>query len=232
MDVRRFREDLYSLAARACARDGPEVRAKVFGIADILVSLYKKNLVKINHSALELVCARGLVIQGYDVKVESRLDRTLVCDVMGTRGDGPLIVEIETGFIPPEAALEPSTFARGRIASKVARYSRFAGKFALGTTPTYILDIPPFFVDPPRARSREEAARIKALTDVRYNKPELTVEELMQARLHSVFMIDVDSATTRELDPETYVRTASVLLDWHRLVSAEPGEPRSGFKSS
>ena len=210
MDVRRFRTDLYELATRACRGDDQEVRSQVFGIADILVELYRKNLVKINHSALELVCARGLVKRGYDVKVEHKLDKVLVCDVMGTRGDGILIVEIETGFIPPEAALEPSLYARGRIASKIARYSRFAGKFALGTTPSYVLGIPPFFARPLRERTSEEAAEIKALTDVHYKKPPIALEELMRARLHSVFVIDVDSATTREIDPETYLETATV----------------------
>ncbi len=212
MDVRRFRADLYELAARACANDDQDVRSKVFGIADVLVNLYRKNLVKINHSALELVCAHALVKQGYEVKVEHGLDKTLVCDVMGIRGDGPLIVEIETGFIPPEAALEPSAYARSRIASKIARYSRFAGKFALGTTPSYILDLPDFFVKPPRARSGEEAIRIKSLTDVRYNKPPISVGDLIEARLHMIFVIDVDSASIMEVDPETYVTTASELL--------------------
>jgi hypothetical protein len=218
LDVRRFRADLYELAARACAKDDQEVRSKVLAIADILVKLYKKNLVKINHSALELVCARELVKQGYDVKVEHRLDRTLVCDVLGSRGDGPLIVEIETGFIPPEAALEPSTYARSRIASKIARYSRFAGKFALGTTPSYVLDLPEFFVRPPRVRSVEEAARIKALTDVRYNKPPISIEELMQARLHMVFIVDVDTASIEEVEPEAYAATASELRNWNRRI--------------
>jgi hypothetical protein len=218
LDVRRFKGDLYELATKACAKDSQAVRLKVFGIADVLVSLYKKNLVKINHSALELVCARSLILQGYDVKVEHRLDKTLVCDVMGTRGDGKLIVEIETGFIPPEAALEPSAYVRSRIASKIARYSRFAGKFALGTTPTYVLDLPDFFIKPPRNRIREEAEEIKAVTDVRYNNPPISIDELMQARLHMVFLIDVDTARTQELDPDAYVRTALVLLDWHRIV--------------
>ena len=216
MDVRRFRADLYNLATRACVGDDQKVRSKVFGVADVLVSLYKRNLVKINNSALELVCARSLIKQGYEVKVEHRLDKSLVCDVIGERGDGPLIVEIETGFIPPEAALEPSSYARSRIASKIARYSRFAGKFALGTTPSYVLDLPEFFVKPPRARSLDDAAKIKALTDVRYNKPPISIEELMNARLHMVFLIDVDSTNTRELDPETYVRRASAFLGWHK----------------
>jgi hypothetical protein len=214
LDDRRFKEDLYELASRACESDGDEVASRVRGIADFLVGLYRKNLVKINHSALELVCARWLIAQGYEVRVEHRLDNVLVCDVFGLRGDGPLIVEIETGFIPPEAALEPSKFARGRIASKIARYSRFAGKFALGTTPSYVLEFPGFFVKPPRARTLDEAREIKAVTDVRYNKPPISLDELMLARLHSVFIIDVDDATTSELDPETYAEKAAAFVRW------------------
>jgi hypothetical protein len=213
LDVRRLRADLYELATRACSEDDQEVCSQVFGIADILVGLYRKNLVKINHSASELVCARGLVKRGYDVEVEHKLDKVLVCDVMGTRGDGILIVEIETGFIPPEAALEPSMYARGRIASKIARCSRFAGKFATGTTPSYMLDIPPFFARPLRERTKEEAVEIKALTDIHYKKPPVALDELMRARLHSVFVVDVDSATTREIDPETYLETADTFVE-------------------
>ena len=224
MDVRRFRADLYELATKACAGDNEEVRKKVFETADMLVRLYKMNLVKINHSALELVCARSLIKQGYEVKVEHRVDKALVCDVMGYRGDGPLIVEIETGFIPPEEALDPSEYARSRIASKISRYSRFAGKFALGTTSSYILDLPEFFVKPPRARTLAEAERIKALTDVRYNKPAISVEELMHARVHMVFLIDVDMATTNEVDPDTYVAVTKGILNWNRLESDRRGQ--------
>jgi len=232
LDVRRFRADLYELATKACKGDEHEVRSKVFGIADILVALYRKNFVKINHSALELVCARSLIKQGYDVKVEQILDRSLVCDVIGTGGDGPLIVEIETGFIPPEAALQPSAYARARIASKIARYSRFAERFALGTTPSYVLDVPHFFIKTPAERTRAEAEQIKTMTDVRYNKPALRVEELLQARLDSIFLIDVDSATTKQVEPIAYLETASALMDLHRGQGLNPKRrPRElGFK--
>lgn len=70
-----------------------------------MVRLYMKNLVKINHSALGLVCPKSLIKQGHMVGVEHRLDKILVCDVIESREDGRPIVEIETWFIPPEGAL-------------------------------------------------------------------------------------------------------------------------------
>lgn len=209
MDVRRFRADLYELASRACARDEPGVRSKVYQLAEVLVALHRKNLVKINHSALELVCARSLIKAGYEVKVEHKLDHTLVCDVFGTRADGRLIVEIETGFIPPESALEPSAYARARVASKIARYSRFAGKFALGTTPSYILEFPKFFIKPGRTMTSAEAKGIKSLTDRFYNKPQISLQELAGGKLNSIYIIDVDSAACEEIDPRSYYESAA-----------------------
>jgi len=213
LDVGKFTTDVIGLAKRASRNDSDDIRAKVLDTAEILVGLYRRSLVKINHSALELVCARSLIKQGYDVRVEHRLNEQLVCDVLGRRGDGAMIVEIETGFIPPEAALEPTTYARSRIASKIARYSRFAGKFALGTTPSYVLDFDPFFVKPQRDRTKEEAAEIKKLTDIYYDKPPISLTELTQARVHSVFIIDVDNAMAEEVDPETYVKHAKLFTD-------------------
>lgn len=233
MDVRRFKGDLYELATRACKGDDRDVRLKVFRIADTLVGLYRKNFVKINHSALELVMARSLIQRGYEVRVEHILDRTLVCDVFATGLDGPLIVEIETGFIPPEAALEPASYARSRIASKIARYSRFASKFALGTTPSYVLDFPRFFVEPPQSRTRVEAEAIKALTDVRYNKPPISVEEMLRGRLDSIFLVDVDSGTTKELSPAEYLEDASTFMDVHHAdqrLNQKHSPSEHGFK--
>jgi hypothetical protein len=89
-------------------------------------------------------------------------------------------------------------------------------------SPSYVLDFPDFFVKPPGERTRAEAERIKALTDVRYNKPPIPVEELLHARLDSVFLIDVDSASTKQLEPRTYLETASALMDLHRGQGLNP----------
>jgi hypothetical protein len=91
-----------------------------------LIELYKRNIVKINHSAMELVCARHLIRYDYAVDVERQLNDILICDLYATKGDGEAIVEIETGFIPPEHALDPLSYYSARVASKIARYSKFA----------------------------------------------------------------------------------------------------------
>src|ERR671924_2209403 len=121
-----------------------------------VIELYKRNIVKINHSAMELVCAKHLIHYGYSVDVEKQLTDILVCDLHATKGDGEAIVEIETGFIPPEHALDPLSYYSARIASKIARYSKFANQFVLATPPVSILSIPKVFGRPPRYRKQEE----------------------------------------------------------------------------
>ena len=46
-----------------------------------LIEMNKRNLVKINHSTMELVCAKHLIRYGYSVDVEKQLTDILVCDV-------------------------------------------------------------------------------------------------------------------------------------------------------
>ena len=211
MDAKKFRADIHELAERACKGESQAVTSDTFGVAEILVKLYRKNLVKINHSALELVCAKHLIKRGYDVKVEHRLDKTLVCDLMGSRTDGNIVVEIETGYVPPEAALDPVLYAKSRIASKVARYSGFAKRLGLGTTPTYILDFPGVFLSPEGSRLKKTLEDIKAMTDRYYDHPPVSIAELKRARLDSVFVIDVDAGETTEVDPGDYLKKAGVL---------------------
>jgi hypothetical protein len=62
-----------------------------------------------------------------------------------------------------------------------------------------------FFV-PPRERKPEDLWAIKSLCDLYYVNPPVTVKEVKDARIHAVYIIDVDEAAVREIEPETYVR--------------------------
>jgi hypothetical protein len=155
---------------------------------------------------MELVCAKPLIQKSYRVQVEHDLEPSLICDLYATKGDGSHIVEIETGYIPPEHALDPSTYLRARIASKITRYSNHTGKFALGTPPHYILPIPQTLLTMPRSRTHEELKNIKTLCDLYYTNPPVTMEEVRNSRLHSIYTIDVDNLAAQEIDPESYMK--------------------------
>jgi len=201
----KFDEDLNTLLAKLSQNASDETKSKLAALRDRLVQLHKENIVKINHSVMELVCAKHLVEKEYDVLIEHSLDSGLTCDLFASKGLGDLIVEVETGFVPPDHALDPSAYIAARIASKIVRYSNYAGKFALGVPPHYVLQFSPVFFVPPRERKPEDLWAIKSLCDLYYVNPPVTVKEVKDARIHAVYIIDVDEAAVREMEPETYV---------------------------
>ncbi len=204
----KFEQDLTVLLSRLITDTEKEIETKLIVLKDWLLKLQKENVVKINHSVMELVCAKYLIQKGYEVQLEYPLNELLTCDLYSTKGLGNLIVEVETGFIPPENALAPLTYTSARLASKIIRYSSFAGKFALGVPPHYILPFPGALAKPPRNRADWEILQIKHLCDAYYQKPAVTLEEIKNARIHEIYIIDVDHSKVQEIDPETYLKRA------------------------
>jgi len=202
----KFEEDLEFLLSKLVQGVQSEHREKLKRLRHRLVQLHNENLVKINHSVMELVCAKHLILKEYDVDVEHPLEDGLTCDLYATKGYGNLIVEVETGFIPPEQALDPSAYLEARIASKIVRYSNRVGKFALGTPPHYVLPLPQVIAVPPRRRTVKNLKAIKSLCDLYYQNPPVSLDEVENARLHVVYVIDVDNAVVKEVDPDAYVK--------------------------
>lgn len=187
-----------------------------------LIDLYKRNLVKINHSVMELVCAKHLIEVGYSVDVERRLTDILVCDVFASKGDGEAIVEIETGFIPPEHALDPTAYYVARIASKISRYSKHANKFVLATTPVSILPIPNLFRFPVRTRKSDEIQKLKFVCDNYYKDPPIEVEDILNGRLHMIYIIDIDEGKIQEMDVETYFDELKIAFELSNRIIERP----------
>jgi len=204
----RFEQDLSTLISRLTLDVEKDVENKLIMLKQWLINLQKKNIVKINHSVMELVCAKYLILKGYEVQLEYPLNDLLTCDLYSIKGYGNLIVEIETGFIPPDYALSPLTYTSARLASKIIRYNSFAGKFALGMPPHYILPFPKALAKPPRKRTSKEILEIKKLCDKYYQNPPVTKEEIQNARIQEIYIIDVDQAKVQEIDPETYMKRA------------------------
>ncbi|MEM3626862.1 MAG: hypothetical protein QXZ25_02430 [Candidatus Bathyarchaeia archaeon] len=205
-DKEKFEQDLNFLASKLAQDAAGEIGSKLNELKERLIQLHRENVVKINHSVMELVCAKHLILKGYDVLLEHPLSRELTCDVYAVKGYGNLIVEIETGFIPPEHALDPLTYTSARIASKIVRYSNYAGKFALGVPPHYLLPFPKKLTLPPKDRRLEDAMSIKSLCDLYYHNPPVSLEEIKNAHIHAVYVIDVDGVNVKEVDPEAYVK--------------------------
>ena len=204
----KFDRDIEILSAKLNIDTDTEAQKKLNVLKDKLIRLHEENVVKINHSVMELVCAKHLILKGYEVDIERPVDG-LVCDLYGVKGLGSHIVEVETGFIPPRHALDPTNYRRSRIASKIIRYGNHSEKFALGVPPYYLLQIPDILVKPPRDRTVKELKYLKTLCDLYYKNPPVTLEEIRNARIHMIYIIDVDGVAIKEVDPVTYLKKRS-----------------------
>jgi hypothetical protein len=212
LDLQRFVADVTSLSDRMSAGEPEEMVERMNFVKNRLIELYMRNLVKINHSAMELVCAKHLIRYGYKVDVEKQLTDILICDVYAEKGDGAAIVEIETGFIPPEHALDPLSYYAARIASKIARYSKHANQFVLATPPVSVLPIPSLFRRPPRDRRQNEVRKVKVLCDKYYKNPPVTEDEILNGRLHITYIINIDAGKVVEMDIDSYFEHVGGML--------------------
>ena len=182
---------------------------QIIELRDDLIDKHLKRQVKINHSVMEIICAKHLIQDGFDVDLEHELT-SISTDIYAKKGYGSLIVEVETGFVPPDHALDPLMYLRARVVSKITRYSAYANKFILATTPYYIMQIPASLVKPPRFRTAEEVAYLKSLCDMYYTSPPVSLEEIRNARLHSIYVVDVDNTAIREWEVNEYMGKAAL----------------------
>lgn len=205
MDLERFRNDVYEITSALSEHLEKDDIPKLNFVRQKLIEMYQKNLVKINHSVLELICSANLIARGYTVDVEKKISDILICDVFAKKGDGSTIIEIETGFTPPEHALDTVDYYIARIISKIARYSKHCSKFSLASPVIGILPIPRLLLAPPNARDKDEISKLKAFCNKYYSNPPLEFDDIINARLHSVYLINIDKGVAKEVDPCQYI---------------------------
>ena len=213
MDLKKFQKDVDEMTEKLSQSLHDNDVSKLVNVKEQLIGMYKKNLVKINHSILELICASTLISRGFTVDVEKDISDILVCDIFAKKGGGNTIVEIETGFTPPEHAMDTIDYFSARIMSKIARYSQHCSKFSLATPAVGILPISKIFVLPPNARKKEDVQKVKDLCDRYYKNPPVTFDDILNAHLHSIFLINIDKGFAKELDPQGYVDLTDGLLN-------------------
>ena len=213
MDLDKFRNDVFQISERLSEKLTDKQIEKLDFVREKLIELYQHNLVKINHSVLELICASELIRHEYVVDVEKRLSDILVCDIFARKGDGSVIIEIETGFTPPAHALNTVDYYIARIMSKISRYSQFCSKFSLATPVVGVLPIPTIFLIPPSARNPNDVKRNQVICNRFYKNPAIEFDSILNAHLHSVYLINTDKGFAKQLDPQNYVNLTKKLLE-------------------
>ncbi|MFX1476123.1 MAG: hypothetical protein ACFFCO_11690 [Promethearchaeota archaeon] len=222
----KFAKDLSRLLTRLEPLTNPTVMRELKKLRKILVRLHKRRLVKINHSVIELLCARHLLEQDYQVAVEHVLSSgNLIADIFavklqlpnppsateldvegGLEGD-TIVVEIETGFVPPDAALLPEQYRQARISAKIARYSGHARRFILATPSSHVLQVPQVLLRPPPARAPKEIRQLKKQCDYYYSSPPISFEALASVEIDVIYIVQVDRGIVIEIPPHRYLDT-------------------------
>ena len=213
LDLEKFRNDVFSVSERLSEKLTNKQIQKLDIVRERLIELYQQNLVKINHSVLELICASELVRYGYVVDVEKQLSDILVCDIFARKGDASVIIEIETGFTPPAHALNTVDYYIARIMSKIARYSKFCSKFSLATPVVGVLPIPSIFLIPPLARNPNDVKKNQMICNRFYRNPTIEFDSILNGHLHSIYLINTDKGFAKQLDPQNYVNLTKKLLE-------------------
>ncbi len=212
MDLEKFREDVYEITENLSKTFNENNTPKLNFVRQKLIDMYQQNLVKINHSVLELICAANLISRDYTVDVEKSISDILVCDVYAEKGNGAIIIEIETGFTPPDHALDTIDYYSARIMSKISRYSKYCSKFSLASPVIGILPIPKLFLIPPNARKKDDVKKLKSLCDRFYRNPPIELDDILNARLHSIYLINTDKRFAKEIDPKSYLELTKDLI--------------------
>jgi len=212
LDIEKFQNDVYAISELLSAQLDEENVPKLNFVRQRLIDMYKENLVKINHSVLEIICASELIAHGYSVDVEKSVSNLLTCDIFAAKGENTAIIEIETGFTPPEHALDTVDYYAARILSKIARYSQHCVKFSLATPVVNVLPISKLFLLPPNARKNEDVTKLKNLCDRFYKNPKIKFEDILNARIHSIYLINTDKGFAKELDPEAYLEMTKEII--------------------
>ena len=102
---------------------------------------------------------------------------------------------------------------RDSIIYVLSTWNRTFSKFALATPVVGILPIPKLFLKPPIKRTFDEIQKIKDLCDRFYKSPPIEPEDILNARLHSIYLINIDKCFAKQLDPYAYLELTEKLQE-------------------
>jgi len=197
-------KELQTISDDLCLKMSMEKCSHLKNLTAQLINMAKKKLIKSNHTIMELIIAAFLIKRDFDIYIEKYLDEDLICDIYAEKNGIKLIVEVETGFVPPSNSLDPILYRAVREISKVVRYSKYSNYFALATPPYHILQLPEFLFFPPSLRSMELITKTKEILDKYYKNPPISLEEIKSAKLDYVYLTIVDEQKVIEYTAKEY----------------------------
>ncbi len=121
------------------------------------------------HAILQFIVALDLHRRGFDVSVEEPVDGGFKADVYAEGPAGRVIVEVETGYVPPDRILDLEEFLEAKIAFKAIAYSAYTDLFIVATPSHINMFIPRELLKPMEHRDVEDVMSIRELA-LRYDR--------------------------------------------------------------
>ena len=177
-------------------------------IRDKLTRLFEKGIVKSNHSIIEFILASYLISKGFRVDVEHEVERDVVCDVYAEVDGERVIVEVETGYVPPENCLDPLTYRMIRAVSKIVRYSRYSDKFYLAYPPYHIEPIPSVMLISynDKVKRVHDLKRVLGLCSKYYRNVRWTLDDILKAHIEGIIYVNVDNLNVKVIGVDEYLK--------------------------
>jgi hypothetical protein len=198
--MRDYMKDLINVYERVSKKFGNSCELEQ--VLKKIISLHKVGVLNINHSVLELITAGYLINEGYKVYVEVEMAGG-VADLYAIKGID-LVIEVETGYVPPNNAVNAEEFLMGRLALKTARYSNVAHGFYIAVPSFYIPPIPSELLLKPDERNEEENRRIMSLIR-RYTKaPDITLSDVKNSKIDGIITINSKELELKLIDVRSF----------------------------
>ena len=77
--------------------------------------------------------------------------------------------------------------------------------------------LPQLFLKPPKDRKIDEVQKIKNLVDRFYKNPPIELDDILNAHLHSIYLINIDKGFAKQVDPQGYLELTEKLQDVSEL---------------
>jgi hypothetical protein len=74
------------------------------------------------------------------------------------------------------------------------------------------------FRRPPRDRTNQEVAKLKSVCDKYYRNPPVSEEEIVNGRIHMIYIIDIDRGNVIEMDVDSYFESVRLMMPMSSII--------------
>jgi hypothetical protein len=74
------------------------------------------------------------------------------------------------------------------------------------------------FRRPPRDRTNQEVAKLKSFCDKYYRSPPVSEEEIVNGRIHMIYIIDIDRGNVIEMDVDSYFESVRLMMPMSSII--------------